>query len=437
MPRQKGFFRAEERDGRWWLIDPDGQRFISKGVDTVKREADHGRGELSRSYPQTVDRKYGSLGDWQDAAASRLLGWNFNTLGCWSDPAVARVEHNGQRLAYSATLNIGSQFVARQSPDGRANAWLKGLFPDVFHPAFKQTAREIATKECAPVRDDPMLLGWFTDNELHWEPDWMEQYKEGMLSRYLKLSAGAPGRRAAVRALRERYVDFGAFEAVWRTGCAGYADLEAGEPAAVPFPRHWERQRPAEPAEAARWDAFKADSASFLSLVADRYFSVCVSAVREADPNHLIMGSRFAIVPSRPVIEMAGRHLDVISFNCYEFDPTKVIEEYEAFQRPLIIGEFSFRGQDTGLPNTRGAGPRVPDQRARADAFERYVRMALGTPNVVGYHWFEHCDQPKEGRGDGENSNYGVVDIEDEVYVELTERMKQVNAQAEALHAGR
>jgi hypothetical protein len=158
--------------------------------------------------------------------------------------------------------------------------------------------------------------------------------------------------------------------------------------------------------------------------------------VRAADPNHLVMGPRFAIVPAEPVIEMAGKYLDVISFNCYETDPTGVIEQYEAFQRPLIIGEFSFRGQDSGLPNTKGAGPRVPDQRARADAFERYVRIALGTPNVVGYHWFEHSDQPKEGRADGENSNYGVVNIEDEVYVELTERMRTVNAQAEAIHAG-
>jgi agarase len=437
MAGADGFFRVEKRHERWWLIAPDGKPFISRGVDTVKREADHGRAALPRSYPQTVDRKYGSLGAWQEAAAKRLLDWNFNTLGCWSDEALARVEHGGRRLAYSGTLNIGAQFVARQSPDGRANAWLQGLFPDVFHPAFAETAREIALQQCAPVKDDPLLLGWFTDNELHWEPDWMEEYKDGMLSRYLKLPGGVPGRRAAVGMLQERYGEFAEFEAVWRTGRSCFEDLETGDAVAVPFPRHWESERPADPAQAARWDAFMEDSAGFLTQVADRYFRTCTEAVRAADPNHLIMGPRFAIVPAEPVVAMAGKYLDVISFNCYEFDPTNVIKQYEVFQRPLIIGEFSFRGQDSGLPNTRGAGPRVPDQRARADAFEDYVRVALGRPNVVGYHWFEHADQPKEGRADGENSNYGVVNIEDEVYVELTERMTQVNAEAEAIHAGR
>jgi agarase len=54
---------------------------------------------------------------------------------------------------------------------------------------------------------------------------------------------------------------------------------------------------------------------------------------------------------------------------------------------------------------------------------------------VVGYHWFEHADQPAEGRFDGENSNYGTVTIEDNPYVELTETMTRINAAAEQLQA--
>ena len=55
------------------------------------------------------------------------------------------------------------------------------------------------------------------------------------------------------------------------------------------------------------------------------------------------------------------------------------------------------------------------------------------------YHWFEHADQPAEGRFDGENSNFGTVSIDDEVYEELTQTMTSVNAEAEAIHmsAGR
>jgi agarase len=136
------------------------------------------------------------------------------------------------------------------------------------------------------------------------------------------------------------------------------------------------------------------------------------------------------------VIVAAAKYLDVVSFNCYATDPRHAIQAYSVFGKPLIIGEFSFRGTDSGLPNSKGAGPVVATQAERAQAFEHYVTLALGEPNLVGYHWFEHCDEPKEGRFDGENSNYGVVNIKDEPYQMLVETMTRINAQAEQLHRG-
>ena len=87
-----------------------------------------------------------------------------------------------------------------------------------------------------------------------------------------------------------------------------------------------------------------------------------------------------------------------------------MIDAYAASGKPCLISEFSFRGDDAGLPNSHGAGPRVESQVERAQCFERYVTAALRKPAVVGYHWFEHADQPAEGRFDGENSNFGTGD---------------------------
>ena len=182
--------------------------------------------------------------------------------------------------------------------------------------------------------------------------------------------------------------------------------------------------------------AFVADCEEFLGMLAERYFRVTSEAIKAADPNHMVFGSRFAYVPPRPVIEASVKYLEVVSFNCYNTDPRGVIQAYSAFGKPLIIGEFSFRGKDSGLPNTRGAGPVVETQKDRAEAFAKYVEWGLSQPNLVGYHWFEHCDEPKEGRFDGENSNYGVVNIKDETYAVVVEEMMRVNAKAEELHGG-
>ncbi len=49
-------------------------------------------------------------------------------------------------------------------------------------------------------------------------------------------------------------------------------------------------------------------------------------------------------------------------------------------------------------------------------------------PYVVGTHWFKHADQPIEGRDDGENNNWGIFDLHDDLYVALTDRMRLLNA---------
>ena len=70
----------------------------------------------------------------------------------------------------------------------------------------------------------------------------------------------------------------------------------------------------------------------------------------------------------------------------------------------------------------------LDSQGERADYYEAYVRAALTLPSVVGIHWFIYSDQPAVGRYDGEDSNFGLVSIEDEPYEELLSRMGLVTA---------
>jgi len=149
----------------------------------------------------------------------------------------------------------------------------------------------------------------------------------------------------------------------------------------------------------------------------------------------MVMGSRFAGPPAKEVAAAAAGLVDVFSVNIYSMEPN--LEVIERLARdsgaPVMIGEFAFRGRDSGLPNTRGAGPVVETQADRARAFERFVERLLSSPEAVGYHWFEHQDEPAEGRFDGEDSNYGLVDIKDEPYRVLVERMAELNRRAEEI----
>jgi agarase len=308
----------------------------------------------------------------------------------------------------------------------------------VFDPAFLGHIRESARNHCTKRRNEARLLGTFIDNELYWSPDW--RGADEVLTLFLNLPSHRPGRVAAVRRLEERYREFSQFNAVWRTKARSWEEFGTIGPIEAPFFRMppgglndalETRANLANPTRA----AFFADCDAFVAVVAEAYFELCVSAIRAADPNHLVIGSRFGYQPHPNVIAAAGRYADVISFNCYDLDAGAVIDAYAACGKPCLISEFSFRGDDAGLPNSHGAGPRVEGQAGRALCFERYVSAALRKPTVVGYHWFEHADQPAEGRFDGENSNYGTVTIQDEVYAELTQTMTRVNEVAEQIHA--
>jgi agarase len=426
----KGYFCVAENDGIFWLVDPHGGRFLSKGVNTVCFDQDHVRDTPRAPYAEACARKYGSETAWRAAASARLANWGFNTLGCWSDQSVA--DAGSFRLAVTPNLDLGMSF-----------AWERAqTFPDVFDVNFDRHARSRAHEACAGRADDDKIIGWFIDNELRWGPDW--RGSDELLTLFLGLDRMMPGRTAALAWLRARYQDFDTFNTIWRTPAQSWQTLDALERTEPPYARLPVYQRDAgqehaaNHADAARAEFF-AGCDAFAALVGQRYFETTCGAIKAADPNHLVLGSRFAYVPPPAVIEAAAAYCDVISINCYDLDPGRTIDAYKGTQKPCLIGEFSFRGSDSGLPNTNGAGPLVRTQAERAAAYQRYAAAALSQPAIVGLHWFEHADQPAEGRFDGENSNFGIVTINDEVYDELTQTMKSVNAEAEAIHmsAGR
>jgi hypothetical protein len=434
----KGYFYVAENDGIFWLVDPDGGRFLSKGVNTVRFDQDYVLATPRAPYAEACTRKYGSEAGWRAAAGARLVNWGFNTLGCWSDGSVADAGSFG--LAVTPNLDLGMSFAWTMNREVSEEYAQK--FPDVFDTSFDRYVQNRAHEACAVRADDRKILGWFIDNELRWGPDW--RGSDELLTLFLGLQRTAPGRTAAIGWLRERYRDFAAFNAVWHAPAQSWETLDAIKRIEPPYARLPAYQRDASQehtanhADAARAEFF-AGCDAFAGLVGQRYFETTCAAIRAADPNHLILGSRFAYVPPPGAIEAAARRCDVISVNCYDLDARPIIDAYSDTGKPCLIGEFSFRSADSGLPNTNGAGPLVPTQAERAAAYRRYVAAALSQPAIVGLHWFEHADQPGEGRFDGENSNFGIVTINDEVYEELTQTMKSVNAEADAIHmsAGR
>jgi agarase len=175
------------------------------------------------------------------------------------------------------------------------------------------------------------------------------------------------------------------------------------------------------------------DEAAFLEVIAREYGSLCREAILRYDPNHLVLGCRFAGYAPESVVRGVGPFFDVISYNNYDHQaPIAKLQRIIALcGKPVMVTEFSFKAKDSGLPNTRGGGIPVATQQDRARLFEAYVTELLTLPEFVGFHWFEYADEPKEGRFDGEDCNYGLVRIDGTPWETLTLKMKEVNGSSE------
>jgi len=424
-------------------------------------------------YQKAVELRYNSKDSWAEKVVARLKGWGFNTIGAWSGSETYR-----QEIAYTHILGIA---------DAAGADWQKGVFPDVFSAEFEKVAEKVAREQCAPRAKDPYLLGYFTDNELKWGPDWRSN--KGSLADYWELPSESEGRSKAVAFLRSFYGnDIQRFNSMWGSShtewepvgkTTSLEQLNAEITAEQKKMRHnrlmgavspeiirgyFEKLFPSievfnaieipvidkpkgtsyssldefvaqRPLSRLGQELHKLES-GFSGVVAKRYFGVAAKAIRQADPNHLILGSRFAMWGTQDVFESIGDSVDIISFNNYSFlPPADRLEQLHRWTgKPLMLTEFSFKAMDSGLPNTKGAGIPVATQQDRADHFDSYVTALFQMPFMVGFHWFRHEDEPAEGRFDGEDCNYGLVDIKDQPWKVLTDRMKQVNPTWERVH---
>ncbi len=398
-----GVFSVREEGGHSWLIAPDGARFLSQGVNAV---GDGSFRAPNPSYYDPVSKQFG--GDhaaWVQSAIARLSRWGFNTVGAWSDDALYEQKYPYTFMLYAA---------GNEQP-----------LDHVFEPGFEQLAAQ-HTEQARARKGDPYLIGYFLDNELPWwgEFGWHAAGQKSLLERYARAAAGSAGKPALRGFLEQRYhEDLARFNAVYGTAISSFDALE--QPLVLSPHGH----------------AGRRDADEFAAVVAERFFSVTTHALRERDPNHLQLCVRFAGAAPWPVVRVAAKYCDVISVNQYQqsgnVDHQLLDDFYAATHKPILITEYSFSATEnqSGDPNTRGAMVTVPTQRARAEHTARFVQQALSLPYVVGMHWFEWADESPQGRFDGEDQNYGLVDIHDGTYALETEAHARSNAAALDTHA--
>lgn len=418
--KANGYYQVKQSNGVWWLVDPQGKPFYSVGVCSIQPVGDDAPKLAYAPYHRNILAKYGSDDAWARATETRLEEWGINTKAGWSSSII--------RLPEFMMLNFSGSH------------WLKGNLPDFFSNEFIDGAENIARTATRP--NDSNIIAYFLDNEMQWESDW--RFGPSIFDLYMSMPSDSAGKNAIVGFFKSRYSTPDKLSKIWLPAVKSMDDLLVVT-----------KLSPAGASD----ESVKADREAWTLFVARQYFKVTTTALRKHSPNHLIAGCRFVSwTTPRAVVQACGEFCDIVSINHYELGPIgkvaydskknsvrmlqvdmKFKDFYRAAKKPLLITEFGFRANDSGLPNSFPppllVQPTVSTQKAKGDRYREWVTDWAACSYFVGHHWFKYMDEPKEGRFDGENGNYGLVNIEDIPYTDFVSRLTSTNRSLKKVHA--
>jgi hypothetical protein len=387
-------------DGAQYLVTPCGDTFLSIGVNIVNS-------------PVPAEEIKGRRYEWQyfypsEAAfiaetRQRLRDWGFNTAGAWSMPP--------------AKIDMPSIIYLGVGVDAKFH-WF-----DPFDPATERRIDEMTKTVVAPYKGDPRRIGYFTDNEMGW-------WSGALFDFYSRQPPENMTKQRWLAMLRARYADdWSRFTADFLPpdGVRDWKDLLAA--------RTDTKLRPG--------GAGVGAVREWTGIVAERYYDVVERAFRAADPDALIFGDRLPIYYDPMAVKPMARHVDVLGVNYNPDAGDGWIAPYffaglRALSggKPVLASEWFFAAREnrSGNNNT-GHLMTVDTQEQRARGAASATRNFAGFPDLVGWHWFQWPDHPPGGRADGEDYNFGLVDIANRPYDGLITALTAANREAQAIHA--
>ena len=375
-----GFFRVEKIDEKWWFVDPEGYLFLSVGVDCMNASV----------RTTTEGREFVFDGLKGNDGYADYYHWNIQKRYGegnekeWINTAIKRMHSWGLNTIanWSSREIIASNqmpFVLTL-PGLKLGEGIMGL-PDIYNPQYAIDIDKAIGEMATSYKDNPWLLGYFVGNEQPWPGQ-----ESVLCDRILALGNNAPIKKE-LQAYLEKNSD-------------------------TPQSR-----------------------VLFVYDTFDRFLELVNKTLKKHDPNHLNLGMRFGGHTSNELLAITGKHFDVFSFNCYEFQPSmsfmKRVDEQTGL--PIIIGEYHFGVPDRGM----AAGiVQVPDYEERGNAYRFYNEQGYSHPSLIGAHWFQWIDQANTGRMDGENYNIGLLDITDRPYPEMVKAMQETHKRLYKIHNG-
>ena len=351
--KASGFFRTEHDGKRWWLVTPEGNAFISFGVNHYHAgwwAEDHNRAYWNEKFG--AEKPFDQ--DWNEGfrneALSDLKRLGINTLGIHTDAPMLTEPPGQASFPYVAEYTpLKLSHYLNPTPE---------TYTDIFSKDYADICEKTAKEMVAPYANDPMILGFcmsdcplFTDGEAKW-------FKGTTFPRQIRnLGSESPGKQSYVDLMAKHYKRIADFNKVYLTDFNSWEDLLKA--------RNWRDNLDPKNKDERR------DNVRFLEMCVDHYYKTAKLAFKRHNPNHLFFGDKLNGNSDGldAVIKITSRYTDLVNFQYYDIRENHISKmqswsEKISIRQPLINGDSAFTVPTETMP--RPFGPHCSNQEERA-----------------------------------------------------------------------
>lgn len=418
-----GFFRAE-KDERWWLVTPEGNAFISLGINHFMPYLFQQKYNNS-AWQNLLGVKKGKGQEFNEALRNWFLktckDFGFNTVGCHN--AVNLINDPTPTMAYMHPIKfIDVPHWKTEVPDES--------FLDVFSTGFEHRCDKLARKFALPLKDDPYLLGYsMTDCTLFTHEDCRERTdviggrrrksRIGFVQRLRNLPDSAAGKQVYVQLMQKLYREnIQDFNQVYQTSFVSFTELAKAQNWRMHIHLH---------------NGFEVrDNIEFLKLVVDKYYEVAKNSIHKYDPNHMFVGDKLNANTDSidSVLPVTSKYTDIIFYQMYaryEVQKAGLDRWVSLVDKPIINGDSAYTMVTEHMP--RPYGPVADNLEERAQWTDEFFVNSFARKNFVGWHYCGLIDATNQNPHKKMRQHSGLMTDFGKPYPILQEIMKKRSQQ--------
>ncbi|MGC9341541.1 MAG: twin-arginine translocation signal domain-containing protein [Bacteroidales bacterium] len=410
-----GFFRAE-KDDRWWVVSPEGNAFLSFGINHIQRQyfnLDYHRKEmqkmlgvkdLSSDNPEYLL----ALRKWY---LSTCQDYGFNTAGVHTDRSIINTPKPG--IAYMQPILFVD---IPHWKDDIKDENFKDIFSDEFARECDKMARDIAL----PKKDDPYLFAYsmtdcplFTEQDIHERTDTIggprRKARIGWPRRLRNLGAEAAGKKAYVNTMQNIYEGrISKFNQTYDTQFNSFDELASA--------KNWRTFSDLSNGNETR------DNIEILKICVDKYYKVGRDSIRKYDENHMFLGDKINANTDAmdTLVSVTEKYTDIVMYQMYgkyEVQEPGLNRWAKKTDKAFLNGDSAFTMITKDM--LRPFGPVADNIQQRAEWTKEFLEKAFSRPDFVGYHYCGLIDITMKDPERWDRQHSGLIDQYGKPYEEL------------------